>query len=726
MFDEKEHMVSISSKIQWSSFSWTQWLSQNPVLLSLSSLLQPFSIADLFEKSSEEKRKVFVETLKLLSTLSQDQELLAAAAYSLLVSTSSNAILDLENAAVKSIVRDYTHLQDIALRAQRSTNFYKESTKKMLLATVDDPRLVVVMLAQVLALLRQRKTYSQEYAENLARLTLDLFAPIANRLGIGQLKWEMEDLAFQELYNEAYQKIRLDLSQTKQSREIYISDLQSTVRSLLEKESISSQITGRSKHFYSIWKKMNYKNKRLSEVFDLSAIRILVGNIQDCYRVLGMIHTQWKYIPKEFNDYIANPKVNGYQSLHTAVFGPNNQIVEVQIRTQSMHDHAEMGIAAHWMYKEHHKDQERFYQKKLQTLRHLLSNKESKENDLFESMKEEIFEDRIYVFTPKGDLHDLPKGATSLDFAYQIHTELGHHCCGARCDGKMLSLCEPLVNGMVVEIQTSQRIHPSRDWLNPHYGYLKTSRARQKVSHWFRSLDKDRQIHEGKILFEKLLKKSGHPLNAPIPWEKMLKTQHLKTRDEFYHSLFLGELKTNRVLDLIDPPKKMDFSGLVKESPTPSSKSHVVFSDLGASVLYELSSCCSPMSGDPIIGLINRGRAMTVHKMSCLTLRKIIHWEIRIVMAHWSHQDPLNHYSVQLMTSQRLQPHILQKVTENAMKNDIFCYISSGSEDQMAFTQMDLFTSSLLCRDRIKDLLALTFSQYGLAPESYQISVVQE
>jgi len=719
-------MVSIDSKIQWSAFSWVQWCDQQPLMNAMSNLLAPFHLKELFDCAGHEKRKIFVETLHLLLTLSHDTELLAAATYSLLAVSVPHNVLKLENVAVRKIVQEYIHLQDIAFRAQNSVAFYKESIKKMLLATVDDPRLVVVMLAQVLSLLRQSVDYPPEYSSDLARLTLDIFAPIAHRLGIGQLKWEMEDLSFQLLYPEEYQRLRSDLAQTKASREHYIKNLLEIVHDFLAKESISASVSGRSKHFYSIWKKMRSKNKTLSEVYDLSAIRILVDNIQDCYRVLGMIHTQWKYLPQEFNDYIANPKVNGYQSLHTAVFGLNNQIVEVQIRTQHMNNHAEMGIAAHWMYKEHHKDQERSHQRKLQTLRHLLEQHECLGHDVFESMKEEIFEDRIYVFTPKGDLYDLPQGSTPLDFAYHIHTELGHHCCGARSDARMLSLSEPLMNGMIVEILTAQRIHPSRDWLNPHYGYLNTSRARQKVSHWFRSLDKDRHIQEGKVLFEKLLKKSGYLTHHPIPWDKILDSHYCKTRDDFYHCYSLGEIKSTRILDLIvDPLKKQETPVSTKEHQDLTRHAHVIFSELGSHVQYGLASCCAPSYGDPIVGLINRGRAMTVHKMECATLRSIPHWDLRLIMAQWSENEPFYHRVAHVMSDSAIESEFLQKIIDCFLQRHVFCYLASEAAEKIWLTQMDLFSPLNLENGAIENLIQEVWLKNGRNIQDYQLTLLE-
>jgi GTP pyrophosphokinase len=390
---------------------------------------------------------------------------------------------------------------------------------------------------------------------------------------------------------------------------------------------------GRSKHFYSIWKKMTQKNKNFEDIYDLNAVRILTHSVQDCYRILGLIHTQWRYLPQQFNDYIANPKVNGYSSLHTAVI-VQQQIVEVQIRTYQMHEDAELGIAAHWVYKDSTTQQKHSYHKKLQTLRHLLEQDHHHSSEAFESAKEELFLDRIYVFTPKGDLYDLPKGATALDFAYHIHTDLGHHCCGARSQGKMLSLTEPLSNGMIVEIFKAERTQPSRDWLNPHYGYIKTARARQKVSHWFRSLDKNRHIQEGKIYFEKNMKRLALPYQGQA-LEHLLTQLQFKHKEDLYHALSTGDLRLAKVIDSLEPVKKKEPVKPSVAPAQPQSGRNIIFHELGPQVQYYLASCCEPSYPHPIVGIITRGRGIGVHKRLCPNILNISQWYHRLLFASW-------------------------------------------------------------------------------------------
>ena len=375
---------------------------------------------------------------------------------------------------------------------------------------------------------------------------------------------------------------------------------------------------------------MTKKNKLLSQIYDLNAIRILVESIQDCYRVLGLIHTQWGYLPQEFVDYIANPKINGYQSIHTAVFGPHQKIIEIQIRTFNMHQNAEIGIAAHWMYKDNCQQHES-YQQKLQVLRNLLQPTDVSSNEIFEHTKDEIFGDRIYVFTPKGDVYDLIKGSTALDLAYHIHSDLGHHCSGAKTQGKMLSLTEPLITGSVVEIITSSRNSPSRDWLNPNYGYIKTARARQKITHWFRSLDKGRLIHEGKIYFEKQLKKLAIP--AIFSMDELIHKFNFKNKDDFYHAISLGELKIGKILDYFEPDRKQ--VSLSEKMILNTRINEISFGTLGAGIKHEYASCCNPVFPQMIIGLITRGRGIVIHRSECLNLKGISQAHDRLMFAQW-------------------------------------------------------------------------------------------
>ncbi len=708
-------MVAVASKVQWTDFNWKEW-SDLLSLRVLDDYLQPYLLSHLYEQAPAFEKKIFVEAFSILKTLSYDKELLAAAAFSWL---SKQTLTGLENfihpgSHAVEIVKQYYHLQTITHKATNSLSFYKESIKKMLLAAVDDPRLILVLLCEVLARLRHHHLLEESYKKTLANLTLELYAPLAHRHGIGQVKWEMEDLAFYILHTENYYALKDEIAEKKEERQQYIQNLLEDIRAELKKEDISAQVMGRAKHFYSIWRKMQKKNKTLSQVYDLNALRILVDTLQDCYKVLGLMHTKWKYLPAEFKDYIANPKINGYQSIHTAVIGPDQKIVELQIRTKAMHEYAEMGIAAHWMYKEN-SNIPNLYERKWKMLRHFLDQshasddyKDDYSGDLFESIKEEIFSDRIYVFTPKGDLFDLPKGATALDFAYYLHSDLGHHCCGARTQGRMISLSEPLENGAVVEILQSSRAHPSRDWLNPQYGYLKTARARQKVSHWFRALDKNRHIQDGKLFFEKSLKKQ-HMIFTSQCWEKILHSTHCKTKEDFYHGVSLGEIKLQRIFDLFDtaetPVIKQSKKKKMKAEEAESAlASQVIFSDLGKNIQYILASCCQPAVHDPILGMINRGRPLSVHSTSCLTLATIAFWSQRFVLARWHGSPKFQAFRLHIRYLDYQDPPSWEMFVCFCLKQNLFAFqlLDSVSPDQNI---CDLFSQKHRTIDEIRALL---------------------
>ncbi|HRP87391.1 MAG TPA: HD domain-containing protein, partial [Gammaproteobacteria bacterium] len=365
-----------------------------------------------------------------------------------------------------------------------------ETLRKMLLAIVADVRLVLVRLADQLERLGRARTGDAELRERVAIETREIFAPLANRLGIWHFKWQMEDLAFRYLEPETYRGIALYLKETREDREARIEEVLRVLRAELDKAGIHGEIEGRPKHIYSIWRKMQRKHVGIEQVFDISAVRVLVDSVPECYAVLGQVHGLWPYIAGEFDDYIANPKGNFYRSLHTAVMGPGNEPLEVQIRTREMHEHAELGVAAHWRYKEGGRGDPAFEQK-INWLRQLLAPGEDAEadRDLLDQLRTEIFEDRVYAFTPAGDVVDLPAGATPLDFAYQVHTSIGHHCRGARVNGRIVQLTHALKNGDKVEILTAKNSHPSRDWLSPQAGYLVSPRSRSKVRSWFRQQD---------------------------------------------------------------------------------------------------------------------------------------------------------------------------------------------------------------------------------------------
>src|SRR5580698_2272130 len=385
-----------------------------------------------------------------------------------------------------------------------------ETLRKMLLAVADDPRLVVARLAEQLVRLRHARELDEEPRRRLAFETREILAPLANRLGVWNLKWELEDLAFRYLEPEEYHHIARALAERRVDREQYIVSVCALLKRELREAGVAAQVFGRPKHIYSIARKMRRKHVGFGELFDVRAVRIVVESIADCYAALGVVHGLWHYIPGEFDDYIATPKDNEYRSIHTAVIGPEGKSLEVQIRSQDMHEYAELGVAAHWRYKEGGARDAR-YERKIEWVRRVLDPSQQTHNDgdLIERAKAELFADRIYAMTPRGEVVDLPRGATPLDFAYHVHTDLGHRCRGAKVNGRIVPLNQPLANGDVVEIITGRRSAPSRDWLSPEQGFLASPRSRAKVRAWFRHIDESGHRAAGREILERELKKAG-------------------------------------------------------------------------------------------------------------------------------------------------------------------------------------------------------------------------
>src|SRR5215470_13282800 len=388
-----------------------------------------------------------------------------------------------------------------------------ETLRKMLLAVVSDPRLVLARLAEELVALRHARTLPEAERRRHALETRAIYAPLANRLGVWQLKWELEDLAFRYLDPEEYRRVAAALNERRADREHYIEALCSELQADLRAAGVTAQVYGRPKHIYSIYRKMQRKQLAFEQLFDVRAVRVVVATIPECYAALGIVHGQWPYIPGEFDDYIATPKGNGYRSIHTAVIGPQAKSLEVQIRTRDMHEHAELGVAAHWTYKEGG-PRDAQYQRKIEWVRRLLEPEdrdagEDAERDFVEGMRAELFEDRVYALTPKGEVIDLPRGATPLDFAYNVHTSLGHRCRGAKVNGRMVPLTRALANGEIVEVVTARHEAPSRDWLAPEQGYLASPRNRGKVRAWFRKQDVGDNRSAGRAIAERELTRIG-------------------------------------------------------------------------------------------------------------------------------------------------------------------------------------------------------------------------
>ena len=425
-----------------------------------------------------------------------------------------------------------------------------ENLRKMLVAMVDDVRVALIKLAERTCAIRAVKTADDEKRNRVAREVFDIYAPLAHRLGIGHIKWELEDLSFRYLEPDQYKQIAKLLHERRLDRERFISDVMTQLKDELQATGVDADISGRAKHIYSIWRKMQRKGLEFSQIYDVRAVRVLVPEMRDCYTALGIVHTLWRHIPKEFDDYIANPKENGYRSLHTAVIGPEGKVLEVQIRTHSMHEEAELGVCAHWRYKGTDvKSGSNHYEEKISWLRQVLEWHEELGDigGLAEQLRVDIEPDRVYIFTPDGHAIDLPKGATPLDFAYRVHTEIGHNCRGAKINGRIVPLNYSLQTGEQVEIITSKHGTPSRDWLNPNLGYVTTSRARAKIVHWFKLQARDQNVAAGKTLIERELNRLGLPA---VDFDKLAEKANMKTAEDMFAALGAGDLRQAHLVNL--------------------------------------------------------------------------------------------------------------------------------------------------------------------------------
>jgi GTP pyrophosphokinase len=498
-----------------------------------------------------------------------------------------------------------------------------ETLRKMLLAVVSDPRLVLARLAEELVALRHARTLPAAERARRALEARAIYAPLANRLGVWQLKWELEDLAFRYLEADEYRRVAAALNERRADRERYIELLCEALRAQLTAADIEAAVYGRPKHIYSIYRKMQRKQLDFSQLYDVRAVRVVVGSVAECYAALGIIHGAWPYIPGEFDDYIATPKGNGYRSIHTAVIGPQARSVEVQIRTRDMHEHAELGVAAHWTYKEGG-PRDAQYQRKIEWVRRLLEPEDGGEapRDLIEGMRAELFEDRVYVLTPKGEVIDLPRGATPLDFAYQVHTSLGHRCRGAKVNGRIVPLSTALANGEIVEIITAKHEAPSRDWLAPEQGYLVSARNRSKVRAWFRKQDAGDNRSAGREIAERELARIG------VRSEQLAAlAQELKARDaeNLYELLGEGEVTVTQLLQaagrLSAPPEPQ----VVRPARAPSTRrrsSPVEIEGVG-DLPITLARCCAPLRPQPIAGYVTLGRGVTVHRRDCASFNRM-------------------------------------------------------------------------------------------------------
>ncbi|MBW6476983.1 MAG: GTP diphosphokinase [Chromatiales bacterium] len=527
-----------------------------------------------------------------------------------------------------------------------------ESLRKLLLAMAEDVRVVMIKLADRLHNMRTLKHLPEDKQRRIARETMDIYAPLANRLGIWQIKWELEDLSFRYIDPVTYKQVARFLDERRVDRQGYIDKVCTILQGELEKAGIKADIKGRPKHLYSIWKKMKRKGLSFHDLFDVRAVRVLVDSVADCYHVLGTVHGLWPHIPKEFDDYIATPKENNYQSIHTAVVGPGGKTLEVQIRTWEMDRHAELGVAAHWRYKEGGGRHNKGFEQKIAWLRQLLDWKDEEANagDFIDRFKSEVFQDRVYVLTPNGEVFDLPQGATPLDFAYYVHTEVGNRCRGAKVNGRMVPLTYELTSGEQVEILTTRHGGPSRDWLNPHLGYLRTSRARSKARGWFKTQDQQQNLSDGRISLERELHRLGVP---DLALERLYDALHQGSVEEMLIAIGRGDISSAQIAGAVHKltaPTDKEAALLQRQRSTErkggDTDGDIQIRGVG-NLLTNLARCCRPAPGDPIIGFITQGRGVSIHRSDCRNILNLPEDKrVRLIEVEWGSSGDRSTYPV--------------------------------------------------------------------------------
>lgn len=613
-------------------------------------------------------------TADILADLEVDQETLAAAIIYESVHYAELSLDDVEEQLGINISRLVKGIEKMnAISNLQSLNKYPQSkhqidnVRKMLLAMVDDVRVVLIKLAERLCMLRSTAPMPEGMRQKIATEAMEIYAPLANRLGIGAIKWEMEDLAFRYLYPDDYKAIAKGLKAKRLERDDFVNKIVDVLNEQIKTIGIPHfAVYGRSKHIHSIYKKMTRKNVSLEEIYDATAVRILVDTEEHCYIVLGLVHSLWPQVVAEFDDYIVNPKPNGYQSLHTAVTSPEGRVFEVQVRTFQMHDQAEMGVAAHWKYKEGVAKAKEGHERKIEWLREVLAwhREMSTKQGVSEAIEREFLEDRVYVFTPDGDVLDLPQGVTPLDFAYHVHSQVGHRCRGAKINGHIVPLTYSLKTGDKVEILTGKEAKPSRDWINPHLNYLKTSRAKAKVLHWFKMQDYDKNKAEGHDILDKEMKALG------IKSERLLDVSmdlNFKRLDDLYAALGRGDLKPGQILSRLTPVEPETAEQTIHKILKPHTKQDVTGSDLQiegvGNLLTHMARCCQPVPGDHVIGYVTLGRGVAVHRQDC---HNIIHagerQKQRFLQVSWGNATR-EYYLVDILIKAFDRPGLLRDVT---------------------------------------------------------------
>ncbi|WP_117235700.1 GTP diphosphokinase [Vibrio maerlii] len=604
-----------------------------------------------------------------------------------------------------------------------------DNVRRMLLAMVDDFRCVVIKLAERIANLVEVKKAPEEVRQAAAKECANIYAPLANRLGIGQLKWEMEDYAFRYQQPDTYKQIAKQLSERRIVREQYIKDFVDDLTSEMKVSNINAEVSGRPKHIYSIWRKMQKKSLAFDELFDVRAVRIIADKLQDCYAALGVVHTKYKHLPSEFDDYVANPKPNGYQSIHTVILGPEGKTIEIQIRTKQMHEESELGVAAHWKYKEGGSGSRSGYDEKITWLRKLLDWQEemSDSGEMLDELRSQVFDDRVYAFTPRGDVVDLPMGATPLDFAYHIHSMVGHRCIGAKVAGRIVPFTHKLTMGDQVEIITQKEPNPSRDWLNPSLGFVHSGRARAKINAWFRKQGREGNIEAGREILETELAKIGATIKDAEQYS--LKRFNVNSTDELYAGVGSGDLRINQVINhinaLVNKPTAEEEDQLALEKLQESSnkatqnrpKKDAIVVEGVDNLMTHLARCCQPIPGDEIAGYITQGRGISVHRADCEQLEELRHHAAeRIIDTVWG-SGFIGSYVLKLRVEALERSGLLKDITSLLANEKVYVTAIKSRVDykrQVSIMDFDLelTNTEVLARiitrtEQIKDVLSV-------------------
>jgi len=589
-----------------------------------------------FRKSGEPYITHCIAVARILKDLNTDAATIAAAfLHDVLEDTSYRRenLREMVGEEIATLVEGVTKLKIVEDMTNRPYEDEAESFRKMFLAMAEDLRIVMIKLADRLHNMRTLSVLSPDRQMRIAKETLEVWAPLANRMGIWQIKSELEDLSFRVTNPQLYLEISSYLSEHQADRQKEMDAIRKRLDGVLHEHHLPATVFGRPKHIYSIYQKMRRKGLPLEKIYDIRAVRIIVPEVADCYAALGVIHTTWPPIPGEFDDYIASPKDNGYRSLHTSVYYEDGRPLEVQIRTREMDIQAEFGIAAHWKYKEG--SHSGSYDERINWLRMMMEWRQevSDPSAFLDGMKTDIFQDRVYAFTPRGDIIDLPAGSTPIDFAYMVHTDIGHRCRGAKVNGKLVPLDYVLKTGEQVEILTTKRGGPSRDWLNPNLSLIKTQRARSKIRAWFKKQDREQNLTQGRLLLERELHRLGL---GEVNFEKLAHDMDYRSPDEFFVALGCGDLSIGRVVKLLSEYVPVPEGLPPVSAPAPAATDAVNVVGLKG-LLSSMARCCNPAPGDQIVGYITRGRGVSIHRSDCPNILRAKDRE-RLVQVSWGEQ----------------------------------------------------------------------------------------